>query len=1064
MRSSRFILSLPLSLGALPGAAQIIDAAAVEDTGDYRPQREPLDQALINYGVETGISVIFDRRLTDGKFTGSIDSDLPPDIALTKLLSATDLQFKRVRDDLWAVLPNDQQLEPDPTLFADKPDADDRESRRKIGDTIIVGATRIQRSDLRAPSPVTTVSSEQLVLTNTINSEQFLNTLPQIIPSFDQTSNNPGNGSARVDLRGLGAERTLVLVDGARFVGLGPNFVVDLNNIPSALVERIDVVTGGQSAIYGSDAVAGVVNFILRKDFEGVQLDVSHELSAAGWDANQTNVAITIGGNFANGLGNAVVFASYTDRRALLQGDRAFSRVPYWDPGPGSNVFVQGGSSTIPQTRFRGATSSNFNIAPETIDPLCGVGNANSCMGFFNAGGTGAAGDIRGLRFGGVDGETDLFNFAPSNYLQLPQERFNVTTLASYEINDHIEAYMHGLFSHTIVDRQLAPTPFRAFMPVVINIDNPNIPAALLSIITGDTGSYSGGPTATIGFQRRFLELGARNDLRTTNSFQILTGLRGKFNKQWSYDTFLSFSRSTVDRVQTGNVSTSAIQAAVLCDAGPTAVLSGCAAPYLDIFGGAGAFSPAALAFVGRTGIKFDEIEQTQWVGTLSGDLENIRTPWAETGVAMVVGLEYRELSANSIPDSVLGPDVRGFDGSLAVGGRYDVYEAFGEVQIPILTGKPFFDRFVINGAYRYSDYSVTNVGGVHTFAVGGDWLLILDLRFRAQFQRAVRAPNIAELFSDFTSRFPNVQDPCSSGLGSFSPATSVTTCTATGVPASNVGAGFQSNGQIQILAGGNPNLFHETGDTLTIGMVWEPEPVVGLTLQIDYYDIQIENVVTVVGLQTILDECHLLNVAAQCSILASARDPATGVLGGSPATSPLLGSVNAATTKVRGIDTNISYGFDFWDGAISAQYYGTYTLESEFRNSVSEPVLACAGKYGLECGEPKPEYKHTFQLGYIQGPLIASLRWRAIGGVTADNATLALVGDLSDNIGFTNYIDITTQYAVNDSLDLTVGVKNITGKDAPILGSTASEQANTWPATYTPFGRQVFFGASLRF
>ena len=1063
MRSSRLILSLPLSLGALPGAAQTIDAAAVEDTGDYHPGSEPLDQALINYGVKTGISVIFDRRATDGKFTGSIDSDLPPDIALTKLLSGTNLQFKRVRDDLWAVLPNDQQLELDPPLFADKPDADAGVSRRKSGDTIIVGATRIQRADLVAPSPVTTVSSKQLVLTNTVNSEQFLNTLPQITPSFDQTSNDPGNGTALVSLRGLGAARTLVLVDGARFVGLGPSFVVDLNNIPSALVERIDVVTGGQSAIYGSDAVAGVVNFILRKDFEGLQLDVSHELSAAGWDANQTNVALTLGGNFANGLGNAVVFASYTDRRALLKGDRVFSQVPYQDPGPGGNVFLQGGSSSIPQTFFRGATSPNFNITPETIDPRCGIGNANNCFGFFNAGASGAAGDIRGLRFGGAGGVTDLYNYAPTNYLQLPQERYNITALASYEINDHIETYMHGLFSHTVVDRQSAPTA-ASTIPVIINIDNPNIPAALLSVITGDPGSYSGGPTANILIHRRFEELGARSNLRTTNSFQILAGLRGGLNDQWSYDTFFNFSRSTVDRIQTGSVSTSAIQAAVLCDDGPTAVLSGCAAPYLDIFGGAGAFTPAALAFVGRTGIQFDEIEQTQWVGTVSGDLENIHTPWADTGVATVVGLEYRELLANSIPDSVLGPDVLGFTASLPVAGRYDVYEAFGEMQVPVIAGKPFFEKLFINGAYRYSNYSTKNVGSVHTFAVGGDWSPIEQVRFRAQFRRAVRTPNIVELFSAVTNGFISANDPCSSGFGGFSNSTLITTCVETGVPAANVGAAFQSGGQIHVLGGGNPNLFQETGDTLTIGLVWEPEPIDGLTLQIDYFDVEIKNMVTVVGLQTILDECHLLNVAAQCSILASARDPATGELGGSTATSPLVGSANAATAKVRGIDTNISYGFDFWNGAISAQYYGTYTLESEFRNSVSAPVLECAGKYGLECGEPKPGYKHTIQIGYLQGPLTASLRWRAISGVAADNATLSLVGDLSDNIGFTNYIDVTTQYSVNDTLDLTVGVKNITGKDAPILGSAASEQANTWPATYTPFGRRLFFGASLRF
>ena len=946
-------------------------------------------------------------------------------------------------------------------------------------DTIVVSGTRIQRDDLNAPSPVTTVSSEQLVLTNTVNSEQFLNTLPQVIPSFDQTSNNPGDGSARVNLRGLGTRRTLVLVDGARFVGLGPSFIVDLNNIPSALVERVDVVTGGASAVYGSDAVAGVVNFILKKDFEGIQLDASHELSAAGWDANQTNIAITAGGNFADGRGNAVVFASYTNREALFQGDRVASQLSFFDPGPGGTTFIEGGSSNIPEVRFRGRTSSNFNSDPSVQDPLCGAGNANSCFGFFNAGGSGTTGDIRGLRFGGAGGVTDLYNYAPANYLQLPQERYNITASATYQINDHIEAYMRGVFSETVVDSQLAPTPTGA-IPVVINLDNPAIPADLLAIITADvavpdnpatttidesrSGSNNLDGTANIRFHKRFEELGTRNSLRDTTGFQILTGIRGDLNDQWSYDTFFNFSRSTVSQIQSGNVSTSAIQAAVLCDTGPTAVASGCTAPYLDIFGGAGGFSPAATAFVGRTGAQIDEIEQLQWVGTLSGDLDSIRTPWAESGAALVLGLEYRENFARSVPDSVLGPDVRGFNSSLPVAGRYDVYEVFGEVQMPLITGQALIESLVLNGAYRYSDYSIANVGGTHTFAAGLDWEPIDGMRFRGQFQRAVRAPNIGELFAAFTNGFPGAADPCSSGAnGSFSPATITSTCIATGVPAGNVGAAFQSNGQIQGLFGGNPNLFQETADTLTIGLVWQPEMVDGLSLQVDYYDIEIKDAITVIPLQTVLNECHISNIAASCAVLTGARDPASGEIGTLPFV-PNLGSINAANVKARGIDVNIGYSMDAFAGSMTWQYYGNYTIDSSFQSSATSPVVECDGAYGLACGEPTPKYKHTVQVGYNQGPFTASVRWRAIGAVTADASTLPTVSTLSDDIGFTNYIDVTTQYAVNEHLDLTVGVRNITGKDVPILGSTASEQGNTWPATYTPFGRQLFFGASLRF
>ncbi len=947
-------------------------------------------------------------------------------------------------------------------------------------DTIIVTGTRIQREDLNAPSPVTTVSSEQLVLTNTVNTEQFLNTLPQVIPSFDRTSNNPGDGSARVSLRGLGTNRTLVLVDGARFVGLGPSFVVDLNNIPSALVERVDVVTGGASAVYGSDAVAGVVNFILKDDFEGIQLDISDELSAAGWDANTFTTSLTMGGNFADGRGNAVVFASYTNREALLQGDRAFSSDTLQDPGAGNeaNGFSTGGSGNIPQGLIVSLASNNFGLSNfdaagnqlpstnsnfaanfffEDFDPACGAANANSCSGVRVL----SDGSLRGVRFG-IAPNNDQYNYAPTNYLQLPQERYNISAFASYEVNDHIEAYMRGVFSETVVDAQLAPTP--AGLTLTVNLDNPALVAqpTLLNMISGSTANNGNG-TATVFITKRYEEVGPRNSLRDTTGFQILTGLRGDLNDQWSYDTFFNFSRSTVTQVQTGNISSSAVQAGILCDGGPTAIASGCTAPYVDLFGGQGGISAAGATFVGRTGIIFDEIEQIQWVGTLAGDLDSFRTPWAESGAAVVLGLEYRELFAETTPDSALGPDVRGFNASLPVGGRYDVYEAFGEVQMPIISDKPLIESFTINGAYRYSDYSISAVGGVHTFAVGGDWETIPGMRLRAQFQRAVRAPNIGELFAAATNNFPTASDPCSGGInGSFSAATLVSTCIAAGVPSAAVGTNIQPNGQVQILTGGNPNLFQETGDTLTIGMVWQPEQIEGLTLQVDYYDIQIENAITVIPVQTLLNECHISGIAASCAALAGGRN-AGGSFGRAQPFVANVGAVNAANVKASGIDINVNYSFDVMGGTLTAQYYGNYTLNSSFKPSATAPVISCEGTFAGSCQEPTPDYKHTAQFTYLHGPLTTSLRWRALSGVDA-HTSAGTVSGLSDDIGFFNYLDVTTQYAVNENLDLTVGVRNITGKDVPLLGSTVNEQANTWPATYTPFGRQVFFGASVRF
>jgi outer membrane receptor protein involved in Fe transport len=965
------------------------------------------------------------------------------------------------------------------------------------GERIVVTGSRIVREDLAAPSPVAQIDSEQLVLTNTVNSEEFVNSLPQVIPGADSTSNNPGNGTATLVLRGLGVNRTLILVDGMRFVGSGAGGPVDINNIPSALVERIDVVTGGASAVYGSDAIAGVINFILKDDFEGVQLDVSDRMSVAGWDANLFNTTLTMGGNFADGRGNAVFSASYTNRQALFQGERDFSAFTLVDPGAGSTAtgFILSGSSTIPGNRIRGRTTNHFGLAD--ADGIAANGEQpvgfpectapNNCQGFFFPD---ASGVVSGMRFGNPN---DFYNFAPVNYLQVPQERYSIFGSASYEVNDNVEIYARGIFANSVVDAQLAPTPFG--FTVAINENNPLIPGGspdgvaappagstdcvgrdnLFELMYCDPATNvaapvtavpnSGPGTFVFRFNKRGEELGNRNSLRDTGTFQISGGIKVDLGNDWLWETQAQFGKSHITQSQTGNVSISAVREAILSNDGLTCTSGNASCAAINLFGGPGSISPAAASYISRTGIQNDTVEQTQIISTLTGVLDSVVSPGAGEGVGLAVGVEYREEYANSLPDSVLGPDVLGFNQSLPVGGRFDVYEAFLEADIPIIQDKPFIEEFSINGAYRYSSYSLAAVGGTHTYAVGGDWVPIEGLRFRAQFQHAVRAPNIGELFAAQVNGFPAASDPCSGGgFGSFSPATLVSTCTATGVPAAAVGTPFQSNGQIEALFGGNPNLFEEKADTLTIGAVWQPSMIDDLTVIVDYYDIDVQQAIGVVGLQTILDACHLLGEPNSCAIIS--RNPATGEI-----VSPFLPTLfvqNIASLRARGIDMQVSYGIDGEDfgipGSFNMTYFGNYYLSNGFEPDPLTGFVECKGLYGPTCGEPTPRYKHTMQAAWLWGPLTTSVRWRLLSGVEADCNDTACVSDLSDDIGMFNYVDVTLQYAVSEHLDLTVGVSNITGKDAPIIGSTVNEQANTWPATYETLGRELFFGASLRF
>ncbi|WP_417471404.1 TonB-dependent receptor plug domain-containing protein [Maricaulis sp.] len=926
-------------------------------------------------------------------------------------------------------------------------------------DVVTVTGSRIQRTDTIAPSPVTNVSAEQLAVVNTVNTEDFINTLPQVVPAFDSTSNNPGDGTATVSLRGLGTTRTLVLVDGQRFVGSSVNNVVDLNNIPAAMVASIDIVTGGASAVYGSDAVAGVVNFIMKDDFEGVEINASTETSLGDLDGTITNVSVTMGGNFDNGRGNAVISLGYTNREALFNADRDFASVVLWDPGPGNEAdgWIYGGSSNIPGTRIRGGTTNSFGLdqaALTAFDPNC-VGN---CSGFR----VDEGGNVRGYRSSGSPNDT--YNYGPSNYLQLPQERYNISAFATYEVNEHLELYGRGVFANNVVDSQLAPTP--AGVTLTVNLDNPNLPADLLGLIVADPGSNNGDGTGTVRISRRFEEFGTRNSLRDTSSFQAVFGARGALNADWSYDAFMNYSRSAVSQIQTGNLSVSALQAGVLCDGGPTAIASGCTASYANVFGGPGAMSAASVAEISKTGAQIDTMESFQALATLSGSVPFLQSPAANDPLALVMGVEYRESSADSRPDSVLGPDVRGFNQALPVGGSFDVYEFFAEVEMPLIEDRPMIQSLALNAAFRSSDYST--VGQTEAFAVGLGWELNDQIRLRGNFNRAVRAPNVGDLFQPLVNGFPGAQDPCAGGAnGSYSAATIDATCTAAGVPAAQLGADFQGNAQMEALFGGNPSLDAETADTYTIGVVLTPAAIEGLTVTLDYYNISIEDVITTLPLQTLLDECHLSGIASSCAALAGSRNPATGEMGANGYV-PSLTNINAAVLDSEGVDLRIDYGFDAGvmglPGDMAVTYYGGYTMTSDLTNSATSPVTACAGLYGLSCGEPTPEYKHTVQTSWYTGPFTTSLRWRYIGAVEADSSTLPYLSTFSDHIDGTSYFDVTFQYDINDTFTVNLGVTNFTDTDVPAIGSTASEQANTWPATYETLGRRLFVGGTMRF
>ncbi|MEL6567342.1 MAG: TonB-dependent receptor [Pseudomonadota bacterium] len=923
-----------------------------------------------------------------------------------------------------------------------------------VQETVTVTGSRIQRLDFVSNSPISTVGAEQFELTGTVNTESLLNTLPQTIPGFDRTSNNPGNGTATVDLRGLGSNRTLVLVDGRRMVPTTQGGVVDINNIPAALIERVEVVTGGASAVYGSDAVSGVVNFILKDDFEGVEASAGYEVTQEG-DAAIWSAALTLGGNFADDRGNAVLSLGYTNREELFQGDRDFASVDNDEDGMGG--FVAGGSSGIPEGRLTGP----FDFPDGT-----------SGAAFFNPDGT-----IR--RFTG----DDLFNFNPTNYLQLPQERFQLTGLADFAINDTTEVYASAIFANNEVPQQLAPTPI--FEPRSGTIDftldgNPFIAPSAQQIISDaigngvDTDGDGIDDLATegaFGIRRRLLEVGARRSEDEFNAFQFAFGVRGDLVGSWNYDIYFQEGRVkntlsqlgniNVDRfVQALNLATDANGDVILDAAGnPTCsdTTGGCAP--INIFG-LGNISPEAADFISTRVVADTDYEVTNLVANISGDTSGLfELPGGPIGLAF--GAEYREEFSDFRPSQDLATGtISGFNAAPPVQGSFDVYGIYGEAYLPILSDVQFADILALELAYRTEDY--TTAGTVESYKIAGEWAPVEQLRFRASYNTAVRAPSIFELFAPQGEGFPGSSDPCASDFTGDAALRAL--CEATGVPSAAVGStGIDlPSGQVRQLSGGNPDLQAEEAETLTVGFVASPEFVPGLTFSVDYFDIEITDVISAFGggANNVINTCYGVGDAEAAGVGSPFCNAITRGQSGL-ITEVSVTSQNVASLDVSGVDILADYDFDIGEyGMINIGYNATFTDENTLLPFEGGVPITCAGEFGDDCDDPIPEYKHRVTTRWSNGPFTAQLLWRYIGSTQDDDEGTVFAVEEID--GF-NYFDLSGSYRVNDTLTLTGGIDNLLDEEPAILGEN-QEQANTYPATYDVFGRTFFVRATARF
>jgi outer membrane receptor protein involved in Fe transport len=925
---------------------------------------------------------------------------------------------------------------------------------------IVVTGSRIARPDYESASPVVSVSQQLFQQSGSASVDTVINALPQFVPSITSTSNNPSNaGQSNIDLRGLGSNRVLVLMDGRRVVPANGNGTVDLNLLPSSLIQNVEIISGGASAVYGSDAISGVVNFRLNTDFEGLELDGTYGITEQG-DGNEYQGTISAGTKFAGDRGHIMGALSYTERSEVTQGDRKFSEVALgWD-GEG---FVPVGSGTIEEGRVTVAAPAA--TITQLFQQQYGIPGVTQTTYGFNADGTlftlgtGAPGSVlnyRGPITNSFNDASYSYNYAPPNYLQLPLERTSVFVAGSFDVTDNHQAYAQGIYADYTVDTALAPTPLSSvFTPPT----NPFIPDDLQTLLDARAT-----PTARFPLTRRMTEIGPRTESNEYEVYQFILGMKGDVVSDWTYDVYGSLGKVELNTDQAGNVSREAWEQLTYAPDGGVALCGG-----FNPFG-AGAITPACAAFISRDTSYGETTEQNIFEATATGSLFEL-----PAGKVMAsVGYMYKEDKYEFSPDATLSRtlpdgrfDIAGFNAALPVEGETDSNELFTEILIPILADMPGADRLEATVGYRYADYST--VGGVDSYKGELMWRPIAPISVRGSYQRAVRAPSVSELFSPQVPNFPsyNNPDPCSitSANRTGPDAAAVRNlCLAQGIPASLIDSYNFNNSQVEGLAGGNPDLTEETADTFTAGITFQSPSsnpwLSAFQLSVDYYSIEIEDFVTSVPARTFIARCYdpAYNPTFDptntfCSFFTRRAEDGNII-------DALEVNANVGAIETAGIDVQVDWAADMGPGRFSVNWIMTFLDKWEIQEIPGDPFTPLEGTVGyFGAGDNFPEEKSTMNLAYKMGGWGLSAQWRYIGKV--DDISVP-----EFELDSQNYFDLTASYAFDEGLldgaTLRVGVINV-GDEDPILYPSA-QQANTDPTTYDVLGRRYFLNVNYKF
>ncbi|WEK42236.1 MAG: TonB-dependent receptor [Candidatus Sphingomonas colombiensis] len=913
---------------------------------------------------------------------------------------------------------------------------------------IVVTGSRIARPQVEASVPVAVISAQSIQNVGQTNVLDALRDLPIAGQSADRSASNfqnSGNGTATVNLRNLGPSRTLVLINGRRSVGEPGSSAVDLNNIPVDLIDHVEVVTGGASAVYGSDAVAGVVNIILKNDFSGLNVHLQNMISSRG-DGESPLISVLAGHDFAGGAGHITANVTYTNSDAIPSANRAYSR----NDSPT-------GSAYTPQGAFFDAAGDGF-----TFDPN------NNVIPY-----TGAA--------------SQRYNRASQRLLAVPVERYSASLIARYDFSPAVQLYGEFTYNKTKADAHIEPLAVDDLGTQgqsVINFDgsafagiptsNPYVPAAIAA---------AAGPNSYLDFFKRSNGLFDRSPHDDRDYFRGVIGLKGEIATGWNYD--LSYEHSQV-RDETTNQSilmtnygaslqATTIGGQIVC-ADPVARAAGCVPinpfghqtytaaqlKWLSTYTGQGVIIPGATPGQQVSAQFLQKNYQDVVSLAVTGSL--FQLPNGPLGVAF--GGEYHREKVSEIFD----PFTQSVYSSQQLNGneigKYDSKEAFVEINAPIFGHHPGVYEFSLEGAARYSDYST--VGGVWTYKYGGTYAPTPDIRFRAIYARAVRAPNLNELFSPKANTAQQVVDPCdqAQGLGGAALVALPAGCSAIPGIASyltthpNFTYSLQQVQTIFGFTGGNPNLQAEATNTFTAGATLTPRFFHNFVLTADYYSIKVKNAVSSIDPQTSVTQCFETGSSDFCGLV---HRNANGFI-----TEVDEIAINAASYQVSGIDVQALYDFKthFFKAEnekVSLDLYYNHKFKQAQTPFAGGPVsneLGTADTYASQQLGTGFKDQFTFNLNYTAGPASIHYRLKYLGPVKA------YFGATVIPISAYTYSDLQVKFDLAKRFEFYVGANNLLDKQPPFIigGNSQWPGTNTVADTYDLFGRMIYAGFTAKF